>query len=191
MVVARPGLASTLLPLLWAASALSGCLLSQEDRVLDFPLQRNRPPRIMEELTTLTPASRLTVVDDCRVLTFGFSAEDPDINQDPLTVRWYVDYPRVPSFAEDNEQFLAPSGRSQRDDPGLLTVNLESPALRPPLNQLQLPGMHIVEALLFDFHVGPDRKPLPISGADGGILNPSYAVTYAWVVDMNRTCPVP
>src|SRR5215468_7818511 len=101
MVVARPGLASTLLPLLWAASALSGCLLSQEDRVLDFPLQRNRPPRIMEELPVM-PANRLTVVEgpDCPELTFEFSAEDPDVDQ-LLTVRFYVDYPRSRSFPDE------------------------------------------------------------------------------------------
>src|SRR5215471_17976256 len=99
MVAARARLASTLLALCWAAAALTGCLLSQEDRVLTDP--PNRPPRIMEELPTLTPDKdhRLTLVDgpDCPVLTFGFSAEDPDVSQ-PLNVRWYVDYPRVRVF---------------------------------------------------------------------------------------------
>ena len=188
MVAARARLASTLLALCWAASALSGCLLSQEDRVLDFPAQRNRPPRIMEELT-IVPSNRLTVVEgpDCPALTFEFSAEDPDVDQ-LLTVRFYVDYPRSRSFPD--EQFLFPNGKPQRDDRGSLTVNLNS-ALSPPLNLLQSPGTHVVEAVLYDFHLGPERNPLPISGADGGILNPSYAVSYAWVVEMNRTCPIP
>ena len=192
MVAARARLASTLLALCWAASALSGCLLSQEDRVLDFPAQANRPPRIMEELPI--DGSRLTVVqqssDPCPTLVFGFSAEDPDVNQD-LFVRWYVDYPRVPGSADEREQILAANGmRAQRDTQGNLTVDLTE-ALASPLSELQLPGTHIVEALLFDFRIGPDRKPIPISGADGGILNPSYAVSYAWVVDMRRTCPGP
>jgi hypothetical protein len=191
MVAARARLASTLLALCWAASALSGCLLSQEDRVLDFPAQRNRPPRIMEELPI--DGNRLTIVeqssDPCPTLVFGFSAEDPDVDQD-LTVRWYVDYPRVPVSAEDREQvLLANHSRAQRDTQGNLTVDLGG-VLNLPLNQLQLPVTHIVEAVLFDFRIGPDRKPIPISGADGGILNPSYAVSYAWVVDMRRTtCP--
>jgi len=188
MVSARARLASTLLALCWAASALSGCLLSQEDRVLDFPAQRNRPPRIMEEL--LRPENRLTVVEqspgDCPKLTFEFSAEDPDVN-DFLTIRWYVDYPRSRRFPD--EQTLLPNGKPQRDDRGSLTIDLRSPALELPLNQLQSPGTHFVEAVLYDFHLGQERNPLPISGADGGILNPSYAVTYAWVVDMRRTCP--
>src|SRR5262249_34886366 len=152
MVAARARLASTLLALYWAASALSGCLLSQEDRVLDFPAQRNRPPRIMEELPI--DGNRLTVVqqssDPCPTLVFGFSAEDPDLDQD-LFVRWYVDYPRVPGSAEDREQILlANHSRAQRDAQGRLTVDL-SAALTSPLNQLQLFGTHIVEAVLFDY----------------------------------------
>jgi hypothetical protein len=150
----------------------------------------------MEELPTLTPDKdhRLTVVDgpDCPVLTFGFSAEDPDVTQ-LLNVRWYVDYPRVRVFDLNNEQVLTPSstGRLQRDDQGSETVDLASPALQAPLSQLQLRGPHIVEAVLFDFHLDANRNPVPISGTDAGILNPSYAVSYAWVVDMERICPPP
>lgn len=194
MVSARARLASTLLSLCWAASAVSGCLLSQEDRVLNnIPAQRNRPPRIMEELP-ITPGNRLTVVEsDCPQLKFEFSAEDPDVDE-VLTVRWYVDYPRTRFFVLP-EQLLFPNDvvlerKPQRDDRGSLTVNLAS-QLDLPLSLLQSFGPHVVEAVLYDFHLGPDRNPLPISGADGGILNPSYAVTYAWVVDMRRTCPGP
>ena len=189
MVVARARLASTLLALSCATYVLSGCLLSQEDRVLDFPAQRNRPPRIMEELT-ITP-NRFTQVqlsDPCPELKFEFNAEDPDVDQ-VLTVRWYVDYPRG---LYPVEQALSPNanGKPQRDDRGSLTVNLAS-RLDFPLTLLQSPGPHVLEAVLYDFHLGPDRIPLPISGADGGILNPSYVVSYAWVVDMGRTCPPP
>lgn len=188
MFLTRARLASTLLALGWVTGALSGCLLSQEDRVLNIPGQKNRPPRIMEELP-ITPENRLIDVglapDPCPELRFSFSAEDPDVN-DPLTVRWYVDYQRTRAIAD--ERFLAVSGRPQRDEQGVLTVNLAS-ALPPPLNQLQLSGVHIVEAVLFDFRLAADRTPVPISGADGGILNPSYAVSYAWTVNASRPCP--
>src|SRR5262245_57433782 len=172
MVVAPARLASTLLAFSCATYVLSGCLLSQEDRVLDFPAQRNRPPRIMEELT-ITP-NRFTQVqlsDPCPELKFEFNAEDPDVDQ-LLTVRWYIDYPR--GFYP-NEQPLLPNGKPQRDERGSLTVNLAS-SLTPPLNLLQSSGPHVLEAVLYDFHLGPERNPLPISGADGGILNPSYVV---------------
>lgn len=183
-------LASTLLALGCVICALSGCLLPQEDRVLNFPTQRNRPPRIMEELPTLVPADRLITVEaGCSKLEFAFNAEDPDVN-DPLTVRWYVDYPRVPFFVPDREQVLAVSGRPQRDEKASLTVDLAS-GLELPLSQLQLPGVHIVEAVLFDYHLGPDRKPIAISPPDAEILNPSYATSYAWVVNVSRTCPGP
>ncbi len=186
MVAARARLASTLLALCWAASALSGCLLSQEDRVLNIPAQRNRPPRIMEEL--LDPKARVMRIPDCRDLAFTFNAEDPDVD-DLLTVRWYVDYDRTQLFIQDNEQTLQRSGKPQRDDPGSLTINLNSPALVLPASQLQTPGPHVVEAVLFDFRLARDRTPLPIPGADGEILNPSYAVSYAWVVEMETSCP--
>ncbi len=183
-------LASALLIPCLGAGALSSCVLPQEDRVLNIPLLRNRPPRVMEELT-VTP-DRVRVIgpgEGCPNLEFSFSAEDPDID-DTLTVRWYVDYPAA-NFI-DPEQRLRNNGNAIRDDKGSLVVTLASPGLRVPASYLQQPGTHVVEALLFDFALGEQRRPVPIDPAtDGGIPNPSYVVSYAWVVEVCPTCACP
>jgi hypothetical protein len=187
MFAARARLASTLLLLCWIAGALNGCLLSQEDRVLNIPAQQNRPPRIIEE--RLDPRDRVRRVPDCSRLEFTFRAEDPDVN-DQLKVRWYVDYQRTQSDILDNEQVLAPSGQPERLDPGYLSVDLTS-ALGLPASQLQVAGSHVVEAVLFDNQIlGPLRTPVPFTAADAGVVeNPSFAVSYAWVVEALRNCP--
>ncbi len=185
----RRSLASALLLVPWGACALSACLLSQEDRLLNIPPQRNRPPRIMEEQPiTPPPENRLTLIDtDCRTLEFRFKAEDPDVDE-TLRVRWYIDYPLFTGPAV--EQALNPSGQTVRIDEGMFSVDLSSPSLGFPARSLQQPGTHIVEALLFDGVLDERRLPLPIDPAlDGGIPNPSYVVSYAWVVEVLRTCP--
>ncbi len=180
-------LASTLLLLVAGACALSACLLPQEDRVLNFPPLRNRPPRIMEELE-LTPKNRVIHVDDCFVrLEFSFRAEDPDID-DVLFVRWYVDYPVDEGFV-DPEQAISPSGTAIRNESAKLSIDLGGP-LSFPAFRLKQEGTHVVEAILFDGRLGAGRQPQPKSPAtDGGVENPSYMVSYAWVVEVTRTCP--
>jgi hypothetical protein len=138
----------------------------------------------MEE-QEITP-NRVTMVpaSECPVLQFKFSAEDPDVG-DTLTVRWYVDYPLDLGFAE---QTLSPTGQTFRGET-TFSVNLTS-TLAFPLQFLQQPGTHVVEALLFDYRIDAARKPIPLStAADGGIENLSYVVSYAWVVEVLRTCP--
>jgi len=145
----------------------------------------------MEELGVL-PSNRKTTIlpsEGCPTLHFSFSAEDPDIN-DTLTVRWYVDYPA--SSAIEPEQRLAINGQAIRDDKGSLDVDLSNHALAIPASFLQQPGTHVVEALLFDFALGELRRPVPFDPAtDGGIPNPSYVVSYAWVVEASHACPLP
>jgi hypothetical protein len=192
----RSSLASSLLLLSLGACALSACFLSQEDQILNIPPQRNRPPRIMEEQQPITPDSlaqgrikRIAAVTDCQKLEFTFLAEDPDID-DRLMVRWYLDYPESPVIIE--EQVLSTSGKPIRDDAAYLAIDLSTPTLPAPLNRLYDQGTHVIEALLFDGALGPTRKPIPIAPAtDGGVENPSYVVSYAWVVEVSQTCPPP
>jgi len=182
-------LASALLILGLGACALDGCVLPQEDRVLNIPLLRNRPPRIMEELAVLPSPRKITILpgEACPKLEFSFFAEDPDIN-DTLTVRWYVDYPAAGPY--DPDLRLTPNGNTIRDQ-AKLTIDLCS-TLPVPASYLQLTGTHVVEALLFDFALGDLRRPVPIDpGTDGGIPNPSYVVSYAWVVELRSTCTCP
>ncbi len=183
-------LASRLLFLMFGACTLSACLLPQEDRVLNFPPLRNRPPRIMEELGVLPDPRVIAIGTGCPRLDFRFRAEDPDVD-DTLFVRWYVDYTVLPFFIPDQEQRLAPSGRPIRNEQGSYSVDLASPSLRAPENLLQVPGTHVVEAILFDGTLfGLQRRPQPRSPAvDGGVENPSYAVSYAWVVQTPTRCP--
>jgi len=185
-------LASTLLLLIGGPCTLGACVLPQEDRVLNFPPLRNRPPRIMEELN-VKPDNRVIEipvnVDPCPRLEFGFFAEDPDVD-DTLNVRWFIDYHVLQNLGVA-EQTLSPSGKPVRDDTGSYTVDLAG-ALTEPEARLQLVGTHVVEAILFDGRLGPQRKPLPRTPAiDGGVENPSYAVSYAWVVQTMRSCPLP
>jgi len=190
MLSGRPTLASALLLLAVGPCTLGACVLPQEDQVLNFPPLRNRPPRIMEELGVI-PEPRLIVVDtDCPRLEFSFRAEDPDI-QDTLRVRWYIDYTVFPSFIQDKEQELRPNGNPIRSEQGSYIVDLTSQSLPVPESYLQVIGTHVVEAILFDGSLfGTQRRPQPRTPAvDGGIENPSYAVSYAWVVETTRSCP--
>jgi len=145
----------------------------------------------MEELG-VTPANRVIEIPVdaalCPNLEFRFFAEDPDVDE-TLTVRWYVDYQVLQVSVDNAEQTLSPSGEAVRNDTGSYTVNLDG-ALTGPEARLQQVGPHVVEAILFDGRLGAQRKPLPRTPAvDGGIENPSYAVSYAWVVNTMRPCP--
>ena len=143
----------------------------------------------MEEQPISPPTRVITIAPgECPQLDFSFSAEDPDIN-DTLTVRLYVDYPASSTVA--SELRLTPNGNTVRDQVRL-TIDLSNPSLPVPARNLQQPGTHVVEALLFDFVLNPERKPYPITPAgDGGIENPSYVVSYAWVVEASHACPLP
>src|SRR5712664_607010 len=183
----RWSLASTLLLVLVGACSLSACLLSQEDRVLDIPPPRNRPPRIMEELP-ITPENRVTVIPqgECPTLQFSFKAEDPEVG-DTLFVNWYIDYSLGTGDAQ--VQMLSPTGQTVRFLNNPFSLNLRG-TLDTPFRYLQQPGTHVVEALLFDGFLDARRQPLPITPAtDGGIENPSYVVSYAWVVEVLSACP--
>jgi len=148
----------------------------------------------MEELN-VTPANRVIEIPadatvDCPRLEFGFFAEDPDVD-DVLTVKWYVDYHVIQAAVDNAEQRLTANGKPVRNDTASYTVDLKG-LLTLPESQLQQIGPHVVEAILFDGTLGPQRKPLPRTPAiDGGVENPSYAVSYAWVVQTMRSCPLP
>jgi hypothetical protein len=142
----------------------------------------------MEELQISPDARKIVIAPGggCPRLDFSFFAEDPDVT-DTLTVRWYVDYPVAGSI--DPDLRLPPNGKTIRDQ-ATLTIDLGR-QLNIPAGYLQQSGTHVVEALLFDYALGAQRRPLPIDpGTDGGIPNPSYVVSYAWVVECQAcVCP--
>jgi hypothetical protein len=157
----------------------------------------------MEELTP-TPSPRVITVDgtlgtNCPTIEFQFTAEDPDL-LDTLFVRFYVDYPLFPekglslaAFAPDLPDGikLLPTGKSIRQ-PVSFKVNVGNPANRVPLSRLNIPGTHLVEALVYDGTLGLDRLGLPLSqSTDGGPTDNSYVATYPWVVEVVNPCPPP
>ncbi|MBZ4419911.1 hypothetical protein [Myxococcus sp. RHSTA-1-4] len=164
-----------------AACAATGCLIPQDDTLLEgVPGQRNRPPRIVESL--VSPQQR--VISDFGAgacdLTFEVVAEDPDLD-DRLKVHWYVDYnpqdPRGPYRQYDLANITRDPLRSDR---GSLLISLAS--ANSPLGT---PGTHLVEALVSDSEL-QDRvvQPRVVQLPDGTFIeDPGYVVTYAWVVN--------
>jgi hypothetical protein len=167
------------------ATLLCGCLIPQEDHVLgELPPRKNQPPQILENL--LKPANRFVTVQNgtnCPDLSFSAPVSDPDVD-DRLIYNFYVDPDLNPAFVK--QAILANGSSPQRPEPATYDVSF---AVAGPLQQ---PGEHVVELLLAD---GPlvNREPQPrvVTLLDGGTaLDPSYAVTYAWVVTVNPgPCP--
>jgi hypothetical protein len=168
----------------WAA-LLSGCLIPQEDHILgDLPPRKNQPPQILENL--LVPANRFVTVQNgsnCKNLLFQATVSDPDV-QDRLIYNFYIDSNLNPGFVK--QAILPNGGLPERPDPAEFEVSF---AVAGPLQQ---PGEHVVEVLVADGPlVNRDPQPRVVTLLDGGTaLDPSYAVTYAWVVTVNPgPCP--
>jgi hypothetical protein len=163
--------------LLGGALALPGCLLPQEDHVIQpLPPLMNQPPRILENL--LQPSSRFLTVRNgggCPNLAFLAPVSDPDVG-DILIYNFYVDPDLYPPFVK--QATIANDGQADRSDPASYEVSFATPG------PLQQPGEHVVEVLVADGAL-VNRQPQPrkVVLLDGGTaLDPSYAVTYAWTV---------
>ena len=163
--------------LLGGALLLPACLLSQEDHIIQpLPPAANQPPRILESL--LRPPSRFVTVRnglDCPNLAFSAAVSDPDVG-DALIYNFYVDPDLFPAFVKQAP--IAPSGQADRADPATYEVSFATPG------PLQQPGEHVVEVLVSDGAlVNRDPQPRKVTLLDGGtLLEPTYAVTYAWTV---------
>ncbi len=171
--------------LLGAALVLPGCLLPQEDHVIQpLPPPRNQPPRILESL--LQPASRFVTVrngTDCPNLTFLAPVADPDVG-DTLIYNFYLDPDVNPAFVK--QATITNNGQENRSDPASYEVSFATPG------PLQQPGDHVVEVLVSDGAlVNRDPQPRKVILLDGGTaLDPTYAVTYAWTVTvLAGPCP--
>ena len=167
--------------LLAVASMLSSCLLPQDDYVLPGePSFRNHAPRFL----TLSPSAPFFRTGNTPAapqtscpLDFTVSAEDEDV-ADILRVRFYVDYDPVANQSFEREFEFALTGSVER-----APVTWESDLAKAgnPL-AATTPSPHVVEAVLFDGSLGPNREPDPRGASDAGV-NPSYAVIHQWVVE--------
>lgn len=168
------------LGLAWVVGVAGGCLVPQDDTLLEgIPQRRNRPPRIVEsQVQPSEPIIKDFGAGDLCELDFSVIVEDPDVD-DLVTVRWYLDYDSQNPTGAYREFQLANNGQPQRGDRATLRINLR--AANSPLSE---PGEHLVEALVSDTRL-VGREPVPISqiNLDGGvIINPGYVVTHTWFV---------
>lgn len=182
----RP-LARGLLPKGWKYAAviplvLSGCLIPQESRILEpVPAVRNRPPRILEELVTPPRVIRTPNGPNCR-LDFEYKVEDPDV-EDVLTTRWYIYTNFDPNLPAYREGQIPPDGKTVRDRSATLSIDFAAAE-----NPLRLEGVYAMEALVSDGTL-INRQPQP-RHLPGGDTDPTYAVSYAWVVIVSAgSCP--
>jgi len=181
-------LASGLLPIGWKHAGvgfllvLSGCLIPQESRILEpVPAARNRPPRILEEVVTPPRVIRTGNGPNCR-LDFEYKVEDPDV-EDNLTTRWYIYTNFDPNLPAYREGQIPPDGKTVRDRSATLSIDFAAAE-----NPLRLEGVYAVEGLVSDGTL-INRQPQP-RHLPGGDTDPTYAVSYAWVVIVTAgSCP--
>ncbi len=173
-----------------AAMMLGGCLVPQDDQLLEEYFQLNRPPIILESTAVASGKHGAFVeLETACPVWFEAVVEDPDVD-DRVEYRWFVtDLNTSGGSAEGPNRTLA--------DAGVLT-NTGSEVRQPvridfkegqPLNPLRNPGTYLVELMAFDGTLkataGPGSVPEPelIPGTDGG-LNPRYSTSYAWTVEL-------
>ena len=159
-----------------------GCVLPQEDTLLQELTRRNRPPWIREDSVKLNGDLPRLVVSgndpECE-LHFEALVEDPDVDD---TVRWryYVDFSQA-NPAPEREGIFTNAGTALRAPSAKLDV--ARIADHPRFAE----GSHMVTLMVFDGELGALKGPGslppddPIAGvADGG--NPRYSTTVTWMV---------
>ena len=169
----------------------TGCLLPQEDTVLEPLILKNRPPRIVEETANVNSVFKLhafTVGNgpECHLIFEAF-AEDLDIDDSPIA-RWYVDFDASPLERQVpiKEDVLLPNGQAQRGPTKLTILDVANSA------RFQV-GTHVVTLMVFDGDLGtfdgpgsiPPADPIP--GVDGG--NPHFSTTYDWFITVDPAEP--
>lgn len=169
---------------------LGGCLIPQEESYLsEVPMQRNRPPRIVEKHAE--PFNRIIrgYGSDLCTLSFSVIVEDPDVSN-RLAAYWFVDYdPNQPRGADQIVIIEPKGGKVTRDERASFQANFDS----VDFNRLNLPGDHVVEVVVTDTSLldrEPEGRIFPLP--DGGtITDPGYTATYTWFVrtEAGANCP--
>jgi hypothetical protein len=174
--------------LLTLATVMLGCLVPQDFLFSDDPPPfKNSPVTIANPEppgTTVTLNNGLGGTIACSE-TFSVSAFDPDLN-DPLTVRWYVDYEPTLNPGILRERLLNNLGSPERG-PTSLVMDLNAPG-----NPLAPQGSHVLEVLVTDGLLDEDRNPVAKSEDPDAGVNPSYVDRYVWVIKtVPGDCPLP
>lgn len=162
----------------------TGCLLPQEDTLLEDFTPVNRPPRILEDQARLNsnPQRQQEIGNGygCE-LHFEAFVEDPDVEQ-LVRWRWYVDYytSDLDRTAPVDENVFTNNGKALRPPTRFIVPKLaDNPQFRP--------GVHVVTLMVFDGILGtfdgPGTPPSDPAGVDAG--NPFYSTTFDWIVTVN------
>lgn len=164
----------------------TGCLVPQDDHLLQDLPQTNHPPRIVED--AVSPQARIITTDTaCPELQFLAPVEDPDLG-DLLFVNWYLSdltTNTAPLLPSRSDTISNSTGQLVRKDTAALTLGFG------PGSPLQQPGVHVIELMVSDGAVVnrvPQPRDLPLDGGTGTL---TYANTYVWVVNVTDTgvCP--
>lgn len=169
---------------LTATVTFGGCLVPQDDTLLETPTFLNRAPRLIN-VNPSFPYIEINDESDC-LLQFSVNVADPDIDQ-IIRLRYYVDYDPVTAQGFAREFVLSNTGQEERPETVVFETNVGAPN-----NPLAEPNkIHIIEAIAYDGTLSPTRAPEPLSVIPDGGVNPSYVDVHQWVVSNPGTvnCP--
>lgn len=182
--------------LIVGAVLFGGCLLPQEDDILDDPPPAlNRPPRLLGDRMNVggTYSNKVTVGmgTDCPQVVFEGWVEDPDI-ADTVRYRWFVDYNPSATAPLIQRRPVATGTLATTGEPlrAAVTWAVTPESVDNPLT----PGVHLVQLIVTDgileIEDAPTKTPPPdpVEGVDGG--NPRYIDEYSWYVTVDTSCGV-
>jgi hypothetical protein len=161
--------------LLLVTPQMIACLGPQDDTELPpDPIYRNRRPYLVENLIKPTVYVETGTTTTCFV-DLSITVADPDVD-DPIYVRWFVDYDSDAETVHEKEQSIASDGNEVRASAATYRVN--PGAVTGPFTD---PGRHLVEAVVAD---GTIIGRLPEA-------DDKYSVTHSWIVNIDPTITCP
>lgn len=187
-------MAGRLLSVALAAVLVHGCLLPQDDQVIEeIPPKKNSRPSIVAGREKPGQEATLDIGTNCRPDTFSALVEDLDLS-DRIRSRWFVDPDPMFSGVSFTGNTLEASKKAIRDTPMVAPPQLFS--IGSPLREFttgKAPHRLVLVVADGEFEFGISSSPtashtLP----DGGTyIDPSYTASYTWFVTttMSASCP--
>jgi len=183
-------MAGRLLGVAVAAVLVHGCLLPQDDQVInDVPAKRNSYPRVREELATPGPVTDLALGTGCKRPVFSVVVEDPDLG-DTLRNKWFVDPDGAFSTVSFSTRSLDPSKTAVRNTAVIAPTQLFSAG-----SKLFDPGPHKLVVVIADgefegIGIETTGRTHVVPADDGGtriLIDPSYTDKFQWDVTTSLT----